>query len=367
MGMEWEPILDGADADRAWRILRAVADGLAALDAPAPDLALFWAYAAAAFDDEVSAARAAAATARFGAHLVAEPTERLFGGVAGGGWIAAHIADGVDDALAAIDRRLVHDIDAWAGPYDFVGGLAGLAVYFLAREDDAALARIVDRLAGLATTTPHGLAWHTRPDWLAPHARATHPGGRYDCGLSHGVPGAIAVLAKIAARGNARAATLRDDALVWLLAQRLPSGRFPAIAGEPWTRAAWCYGDPGVALALWHAGRRDDPAILGWLAHDDGVLDAGLCHGSAGLAHVANRLYHATGDPRGRDAARTWYARVLDAYRPGAEVAGFTMQVNETPTPLARFLDGTIGVGLALISAVAPIEPAWDALLLCDL
>jgi hypothetical protein len=32
--------------------------------------------------------------------------------------------------------------------------------------------------------------------------------------------------------------------------------------------------------------------------------------------------------------------------------------------PSPAFLDGAIGVALALLSAVAPIEPAWDRMLL---
>ena len=40
-----------------------------------------------------------------------------------------------------------------------------------------------------------------------------------------------------------------------------------------------------------------------------------------------------------------------------------------TPTWLASegLLDGAIGVGLALLAAVHPIDPAWDRMLLCDL
>src|SRR5206468_11796483 len=54
-----------------------------------------------------------------------------------------------------------------------------------------------------------------------------------------------------------------------------------------------------------------------------GVVDAGICHGAAGLAHIYNRMYQASGDNRLREAACSWYERTLDLRRPGRGIAGF--------------------------------------------
>ena len=43
-----------------------------------------------------------------------------------------------------------------------------------------------------------------------------------------------------------------------------------------------------------------------------GVVDAGLCHGAAGLGHVFNRLFQATGEQRLALAAREWFSVALD-------------------------------------------------------
>ena len=43
-----------------------------------------------------------------------------------------------------------------------------------------------------------------------------------------------------------------------------------------------------------------------------GVVDAGLCHGSAGLAHLFNRMYQMTAEPILADAARLWVGRTLE-------------------------------------------------------
>jgi lantibiotic biosynthesis protein len=357
--MEWEPVLAGAVADRAWDVVRAMANDLATLDEPAADLALFWAYAAAALEDEPSAKHASDAIVRFGTQLAKPQEIGLFSGLAGAGWIAAHLADDADDALAAIDRRFLALLDTpWTAPYDLVSGLGGIATYFLARGHDAALARIVETFAGLAAPASTGTTWRSRVEWVGPDARERHPDGPYDCGLAHGVPGVIAVLSSIAERGNAKAARLRDDALAWLDAQRLPGGGFPCFAGEGPTRAAWCYGDPGVALALARTalpGHSDAEAIARRAAlrdpDDCGVTEGSWCHGAAGLAHVFARWAHATGDPAFAEASRGWLARALAYPRPA--------------TP--GLLDGATGIGLVLLAAIGREEPAWDRIFACDI
>jgi hypothetical protein len=364
--MEWAPILDGDLAERGWRIVRTVADALARADEPPADLALFWAYAAAALEDPDSAARAAVACEQFAASL-RRPQHGIgiIDGLAHTGWVAAQLVDGADDALAEIDRVLLDVLGApWTRNYDLINGLVGLAVYFLAREHDPALARIVEHLEATAERTPTGTTWHTPAAWNL--NVDLHPDGHYNCGLAHGVPGVISVLSKIAARGHAAAAALRDDALRWLRAQ-IDGVSVPSFAGGHPARTAWCYGAPGVALALWHAGDTTSPIVSGWLPRPGThVVDTGFCHGAAGLAHIANRMFHASGDPRYRDAARAWLAWTLDQHRPGEGIGGFVMA---SPAPPARIdlLDGTIGVGLVLLAGLTPIEPAWDSMFLCDL
>jgi hypothetical protein len=169
------------------------------------------------------------------------------------------------------------------------------------------------------------------------------------------VPGVVGVLARIAAHPSAprRAATLRDDGRRWLAAQRrgdqLPEGVY-ADTWQP-ARTAWCYGEPGAVTALWP----DVPDPHGWIARATNVTDANLCHGAAGLGHLANRLWHATGETIYRDAARVWLERAL------------ALPILETGPRALNLLSGRVGVGLALLAAVSDLEPAWDRMLVCDL
>jgi hypothetical protein len=394
--MTWRPLLDGEHAERARDVVRDIADGLAAYERPTWSLALFWHYATATLDDDATAARAERAFERLAADFERGiPGVALFGGLTGAAWVAAHAVDGFEEALAAVDDRIVELLaspEPWQAPYDLIGGLVGLGVYLLERGDAPAAGRgrelVCARLAELAERRDDVATWVTPPRHLPPHQLELHPKGYYNLGMAHGVPGIIAVLARIAARSDAPpiAATLRDEAVRWVLACDLADG-FPTcidIAGAPPmpTRSAWCYGDPGVVLALWSAallaGRGTEvyaPLIDRWIDRDDErarVQDAGLCHGAIGLAHACNRLFQASGIARYRDAARVWIDRGLALRRPGEGIGGFRFVGPPDASgnwwiDSADFLDGAAGVGLGLAAAITPVSPDWDRLLLCDL
>jgi hypothetical protein len=103
-----------------------------------------------------------------------------------------------------------------------------------------------------------------------------------------------------------------------------------------------------------------------------GVRDAGLCHGAAGLAHLFNRMYQATGEARLAAAARFWFERTLDMRRPGRGIAGYSAyhprekessSWNDDP----GLLSGAAGIALSMMSAITPIVPSWDRMLLVSL
>jgi hypothetical protein len=396
--MSWTPILDGELATQAAAAARAIADDLATDETMRPiDRALFWPYAAAALRGPDDDAHDAAATDALVASLPTIVRPALYGGLAGVGWVTAHTTEGGDELLAIIDEALLRGLRAsprWHAEYDLISGLVGFAVYFLERGEapaaTAGLALIVDHLAALAEPAAIGTTWHTAPQLLPPHQRVDAPHGYHNAGLAHGVPGVLAVLARIAARPDAppTAAILRDGADAWLEAQLGPTvgKRYPSmlVDGQPRpSRAAWCYGDPGVLVAQWQAatlsGRPIEPyatRLLDSIAlsvDDAGVVDAGLCHGAAGLAHLANRAYQASGDERFRAAARRWFAETLAMRTPGDGLGGYrfhdvdmaTLQPRRSASP--DFLDGSAGVALALLAAIGEDEPGWDRLLLCDL
>ena len=100
-----------------------------------------------------------------------------------------------------------------------------------------------------------------------------------------------------------------------------------------------------------------------------GVRDACLCHGAAGVAHLFNRLYQATGEEPLAAAARVWFEHTLAYRQSGLGVGGFRSWSSDLSGVSGwrndpGFLEGAAGVGLALLAAVSPVDPEWDRLLL---
>jgi lantibiotic modifying enzyme len=387
-GQDWTPLLEGTLASRARETALEIAKRLR--DAPRTPLEpLDKAAAASLASGDAGTSVLFAELAACGYDDFAEHASRVlnraieavpetpmpwgfYTGFSGVGWAAEHVLRRLSiaeeyDANEAVDGALLDVVQSspWSGPFDLVDGLVGIGVYALERlprgSSEACLLGVLDRLNELAIRVPEGIAWCDP---------GSGPDAPLDVGIAHGAAGVVAFLAYASrvASARERALFLLESAVRWLLAQRLLPGdgagdsRFPykaSAAERTPARTAWCYGDPGIAAALLAAARAVDQP--GWqreamdvarAAADrpldrTGVTDAGLCHGAAGLGHVFNRLYQATGDAALGQAARMWLARAL-----------------QEPVSDASLLTGSTGVALALASATSNVAPEWDGMLL---
>jgi hypothetical protein len=412
----WRPLLDLDARGRALEVVAAIADSLRAgwpasgdrgvvagpsLAGGAAGLAVLFAYLA-PFGKVVEAAAGRWLDRAIDAVSGAPVPASLYGGLTGVGWATAHVRrllPGLarEDISDEIDETLLEHLGGppWQKEFDLVTGPVGFGVYALDRLPRPAavgcLERVIDYLAEKAEHRPEGVTWWTDPAWLIPETRAQHPRGHYDLGVAHGVPGVIALLGCACAAGVAesKARPLLDGAVRWLLAQQMTEGpaAFSSFAGPDITpapaRLAWCYGDLGLAVSLlWAArcvGEADwEQAALavarraaGRRPEQSGVVDAGLCHGAAGVAHLFNRLFQATGEERFAEAARFWFERTLALRQPDRGVAGY---LSRSPgedgalTWLAEpgLLTGAAGIALALLAAASAVEPAWDRMLLAS-
>ncbi|QDU40117.1 Lanthionine synthetase C-like protein [Maioricimonas rarisocia] len=404
----WHRLLTGDLEDRAIDAAEQIADGLTGLlassDALSPDLgsgtagiALFFA----AWADFTSSDEAEAVAHHCLQHAIegtakAQPGPGLFDGVAGIGWALAHLCpDAAEDVLEAADRALIDHVrqSPWEAEYDLIGGLVGIGVYFLERLPTASaqegLVQILHRLDELTIHTDAGTTWHTPPHLVPPQQRAQATSGYCNCGMAHGVPGIVSLLARCS-RANLESDVpprLLDDAVRWLLQQQLPAesgSAFPywvtETAAPTPARTAWCYGDPGVAAALLVAAEcthRDDwkwaatqiaERIIARPVEEMELIDTPLCHGTAGLAHILNRFWNVTGDRRIAQAAAGWFEKTLDMQRTDGALAGFpTWKTTERGLEWVNdpgLLEGAAGIGLALLSAIWDEPPTWDRLLL---
>ncbi len=406
----WQQLLDGELADRADEAVTAIAEALAAigdvppasLDRGGPGIALFFAYLDRVRPDQGHDERAHRLLDDAFDRVAAGPIgPSLFAGFSGVAWTTEHIlgGGGESDPNAAVDEALIELLEQspWPEDHDLITGLAGLAVHAFERLPRRSARRclelVLDRLAELAERSDGRATWKTGPQHLIEPTRSEYPAGYYNLGVAHGVPAQVAVLARIAAAGigGARSRELYREATAWVLDQRLdsPAGRSlfapfvgPGISPVP-ARFAWCYGDPGVAATLLAAARvaGDEElhrAALGLARRAAAeptsrrdVIDASLCHGAAGLAHLFNRMHQSTGDEACADAARRWFARALDMRTPEGP-AGYRHRARpRDPDSELRddpgLITGVAGIGLALLGAITTVEPAWDRLLLASL
>ena len=250
--------------------------------------------------------------------------------------------------------------------------------------------------------------WYTPPGLYGdPKMVVSYPHGQLNCGLAHGIPGPLALLA-LAHRQGVEVEGLHEAVertADWLTANRfddewgvnwptavpvevITSGTTPMLtllrkAPAPATtsphgpsRAAWCYGSPGVARALWLAGDALGRADLQALAVQamEAVYRRPLaarqidsptfCHGVAGLLHITLRFAHDTALPLFQDAAAVLADQLLGLYRPEMALGYYSLEHSGQRVDQPGLLDGVPGVAMVLLAAATGVEPAWDRLFL---
>lgn len=330
-------------------------------------------------------------------------------------------------ALAALDRRIAAWVPIRLRPewrrieagrasgtyreYDLFTGATGIGRYLLARGAvaDPALTAVLTHLTAVTAplTLPTGARvpgwWLARPPPAAERLRSGRDDrgssgmagtGHADLGLAHGIPGPLAVLA-LAWRAGARVPG-QDRAISrivrWLLANRdtdptTGTRYWPAVVTSPWPRpdqagplrgrSGWCYGTAGVARAVQLAGlaldrpewtvaaREAIHGVLSQLEREERIVDAAICHGWAGLLHLARLVELDSGDQLAPGTADALVARIVERYEPGARFGFRAAYPGSGPVDLAGFLNGAASVALALRGYLTDGRPVagWDAAL----
>ena len=334
------------------------------------------------------------------------PSIGLFGGLAGVAFSLWYLSFGgvrYRRARAAVDNVLLPQITELAASfasrrgmavedYDLISGLCGAAVYLLCPSEDdrplSALGVVVAALAEIVERNGWPPAWFT-PDALvsAKSMIGKYPAGSLNCGLAHGAAGIVSVLA-LAYRAGVPATNLRaalERLAQWLLQQRQTQHWglcWPAAVGiraadEPTPAPmGWCYGNPGVARALWLAGHAlSDQTICGVAieAMRSALLRPGLrrstkspafCHGLAGLLHITMRFSSDTSLAEFQAAADGILKRLLALFSADAPF-GFRDHDEELGLVDRRgLLDGAAGIALVLLAASSHQAPDWDRMFL---
>lgn len=271
--------------------------------------------------------------------------------------------------------------------YDLFHGTIGIGLYLLERELSK---ENYDALREILI----GIDNMSQKDKASEDIKWFDQYSHYNLGLAHGVPSIVAFISRVLDKNIEKELcySLIQKSLNGILAQKARNNSisfFPCAIDssnnkilDP-SRLAWCYGDLGIARSLWLAGKvtkneewkKEAINIMLHAAErkslkENAVIDAGLCHGSAGISLIFNRFYWDTAIREFKDAALYWckvtldFARyqngicIYESYCPPEKEGTTGKWENST-----GLLEGSTGVGLALLSTVG-IEPKWDRSLL---
>lgn len=207
--------------------------------------------------------------------------------------------------------------------------------------------------------------------------------------LSHGISSIIIVLCRFYKKHNdIRVKELIIKSCNYLKSVKYPDNKYislypswieidTAYEVEYGSRLSWCYGDLGNALAFHEAGLiLNDTSLLNEALdifkfntkrrgfNETNIKDAEFCHGSSGVAHIYNRLFHKTSIPEFKETALFWYNKTIEFSLHDNLCAGYKMQKQGAYVEDYTLFEGISGVGLSLISAVSNIEPKWDKCIL---
>lgn len=330
-------------------------------------------------------------------NLVACEIPSFCSGLAGIGWFYQFMND--EGYFEDDTNYLLEDFDLYLSNVlmalmlkdetDFLHGATGIAYYFFSRSKDNpkandVLQMYVDMLSKLVETED-GMTKLATKDFKTKETI-------YNISLPHGMSAVVSVLARIytiEALRTERLKNMIEGFVNYILAQEIDKDKygsyFPYTSIESskemyGSRMAWCYGDLGVCSALYQVGkimdrqdwvdkalevllyaannRRDLPSNL--------VMDACICHGTAGIGQIFYRMWWNTRLPEFKAAADYWFDETLKMAKFEDGLAGYKswMGSDEGYKPVYGFLEGIAGIGLALTTYTYELEPRWDKCLL---
>jgi lantibiotic modifying enzyme len=331
----------------------------------------------------------------------------LENGIAGIGWALQHFSNiGVIRTEESIMEQFDYIVqasiekDVRIKRYDYFTGLIGKGVYFLERHESKDqlknLELVLDKIESFSVHDPYGTSWcdfyvidRGQPENLA-----------FNFGLSHGIPSILMFLLFLHKKElfKERVVKLLKDSLKWVLSFKLSNSKgeefFPVrminyddlYPDEKPAKLAWCFGDLGSCYALYQiaivlgdeAAKKEILRILIQLSKrntfkEAQIVDAGLCHGSAGIALIFKMLYEQSGHPLFQESHLNWVQQTLDFGKITDGVAGFKAyhgQENGGWVNDIGFLEGISGIGLLLLHIInkdtSISHHSWTRLLLLN-
>jgi len=318
-------------------------------------------------------------------------------GISGFGWLCEHLKkmdflneddlEFLDDLDPFLYKQMMIDIEH--GNYDFLHGALGVSTYFLSRFGKKGIRDYIEEL--LTELEKSGIPCENNAvKWMSELNLETGEKG-YNISLSHGMSSIVAFLIQLYQLNFEveRVERLLNRTISYILQQiTYKEGNisyFPTYSKESnsdnfYSRLGWCYGDLGISFVLLHAAivlnnNELKNTSLRILYHNsnrlnlqsNSIYDAGLCHGTAGVAQIFWNSYLNTHIKEFKDATDYWINQTFLMAKYPDGFAGFKTWRREDfggPIGSNTLLEGISGIGLVLLSQLAEKELAWDKCLM---
>lgn len=263
---------------------------------------------------------------------------------------------------------------------DFLYGAIGIGMYFLERKNSSILNQLIQAISAFGIQNKSDKTFK----WL--YLRQGH--WIHDLGMAHGISSLITFASllkkeRLIADENLLQ-NLVHGAVNFLLSSEVQDqiSLFPdyvTVDGKNNSRSrlSWCYGDLGIACALWNAGTTFNNQD--WIDKSisiiefntkrvnltkNGVEDISFCHGASGIAHIFYKFYGRTKQASFKEAYYFWYEKALELIENDA-TSIFKNSNNQKSDLLSKcdLLNGISGVGLSFLN-IYNNRQDWDRALL---
>ena len=269
--------------------------------------------------------------------------------------------------------------------YDFMHGALGVGLYFMKKgTNQESIQELIDFLYLTAEKDADNQSFK----WKSLINHENNLTG-YNLALSHGISSIIIFLSRVIKSGiyDNKIVDLLSGAVNYVLSQQRDFKQFgsyypnyiPVNSQYPVSksRLAWCYGDLGIAMALWQAGKVIDSED--WKTKGlevilqsaqirkyeySSVIDGGICHGSAGLAMIFRRIYIETGRYEFNDSINHWLYQTLQISRFENGLVGYKTFLKDEWINDYSLLTGISGIGLVLLTWLEDDSQTWDEMFL---
>lgn len=324
----------------------------------------------------------------------------LSSGLTGFAWTINHLAK--EEFISNKDFLFINKIDDFLkknciknlsiNNYDYLNGALGVGFYYLTKVNESKkhYKFICETIELLEKKSIKDL--NNKIQWKTTYPE-TEEKFKYNLSLAHGISAIIVYLSKLLFNGINPENKVRnllnssvETILFYKLNETVHKYNFPGWIDincshkKSNSRLAWCYGDLGIAIAIYQAAKITNNNEWEQISIDvltynsnrrdlneENVLDAGLCHGSSGIAHIFKRLYTYTGKEIFHKTNEYWIKETLKMAKFNDGLAGYKAWYGDNYggwVNTINLLEGISGIGLSLISSVSDIEPKWDECLL---